>query len=295
MTRNLFHDNTLPFDENANPGCMDGLREDIFIEVSHGPTLMDHNICLSKLSFKLASQGCAVVHNLCLGPMSSIGSGSDMPLSNGTMAPRYTPYHIRHRTEVAGMMTFLHGDDRIYNNIFIQNWPVRPEEIKEDMGFIMRDNQVQGTGVFDEFPTYDEWIAHFDLDAFQPNMFVMQDWHFARLPVWVRGNAYFNGAVSWAHEDEKFVGGDGAYARLVEKDGKLYLDSNVFDLLGGWTTDLIDSDTLGEAFEPEQRFENPDGSTIFFDTDFNGNHRSLGAMPGPFADADAARGELGPA
>lgn len=108
---------------------------------------------------KLASQGCAVVHNLCLGPMSSIGSGSDMPLKNGTMAPRYTPYHIPHRTEVAGMMTFLHGDDRVYNNIFIQNWPVKPEEVKEDMGFIMIDNQVQGTGVFDDFPTYDEWIV----------------------------------------------------------------------------------------------------------------------------------------
>jgi UDP-N-acetylmuramoylalanine--D-glutamate ligase len=48
-----------------------------------------------------------------------------------------------------------------YNNIFIQNWPVKPEEVKEDMGFIMIDNQVQGTGVFDDFPTYDEWIDAF--------------------------------------------------------------------------------------------------------------------------------------
>lgn len=120
ITTNLFHDNNPPAEDiPLVPGGMSSC--DVFVEVSHGPTLIDHNICLSRLSFKLASQGVAVVHNLCLGPMSSIGSGSDMPLKNGTMAPRYTPYHIRHRTEVAGMMTFLHGDDRIYNNIFIQN------------------------------------------------------------------------------------------------------------------------------------------------------------------------------
>lgn len=112
ISQNLFHDNNAP-DENI-PLVPVGMSScDVFIEVSHGPTLIDNNISLSRISFKLASQGCAVVYNLCLGPMSSIGSGTDMPLKNGTMAPRYTPYHIRHRTEVAGMMTFLHGDDRI--------------------------------------------------------------------------------------------------------------------------------------------------------------------------------------
>lgn len=25
-----------------------------------------------------------------------------------------------------GFMTFLHGDDRFYNNIFVQKWPVIP-------------------------------------------------------------------------------------------------------------------------------------------------------------------------
>jgi hypothetical protein len=109
--------------------------------------------------------------------------------------------------------------------------------------------------------------------------------------VWVKGNAYFNGAVSWNNDGEKFSG-EGAYARLTERDGKLYLDTNVYELLGGWTTDLVDSDTLGEAFEPEQRFENPDGSPIFFDRDYLGNHRSLSAAPGPFADAEAAGGPV---
>ncbi|WP_394922485.1 right-handed parallel beta-helix repeat-containing protein [uncultured Robinsoniella sp.] len=285
ITQNLFHNNNAP-SENIPlvPGGMSSC--DVFVEVSHGPTLIDHNISLSRVSFKLASQGCAIVHNLCLGPLTSIGSGSDMPLKNGTMAPRYTPYHIRHRTEVAGMMTFLHGDDRIYNNIFIQNWPVKPTETKEDMGFIMQDNQIQGTDVFDDFPTYDEWIIPFELDNPEPNMFTMQDYHFQKLPVWVNGNAYFNGAKSWKHETYKYIDKkQQAYVNLVEENGNYRIETNIYSLLDGWTTSIIDSDVLGEAFEPEQRFENPDGSTIVFNRDFHGNLRSLSALPGPFANA----------
>ena len=108
----------------------------------------------------------------------------------------------------------------------------------------------------------------------------------------MKGNAYFNGAESWKHETDKLIGGSGVYAKLVEKDGACYLDTNVYELLGDYTTDLIDSDTLGEAFEPEERFENPDGSAIFFDTDYFGNHRALSAVPGPFADATSANGEI---
>lgn len=285
ITQNLFHNNNAPSEHiPLVPGGMSSC--DVFIEVSHGPTLIDNNISLSGVSFKLASQGCALVHNLCLGPLTSIGSGSDMPLKDGTMAPRYTPYHIRHRTEVAGMMTFLHGDDRIYNNIFIQNWPVKPTEIKEDMGFIMQDNQIQGTDIFDDFPTYDEWIIPFELDNPEPNMFTMQDFHFQKLPVWVDGNAYFNGARSWKHETHKYIDEkQQAYVNLIEKDGTYRIETNIYNLLDGWTTSIIDSDVLGEAFEPEQRFENPDGSTIVFNRDYHGNLRSLNALPGPFANA----------
>ena len=181
------------------------------------------------------------------------------------------------------MMTFLHGYDRIYNNIFIQNWPVKPLEIKEDMGFVMFDNQVQGTDVFDDFPTYEEWIENFELDNPQPNMFMMQDYHFAKLPVWVNGNAYLNDAKSWKNEKEMFMdSATKAYVNLVEKDGEYFLDTNVYDILKDFTSAQIDSDVLGKAFEPEQRFENPDGSTIHFDTDYFGNRRGDRTLPGPF-------------
>jgi len=114
----------------------------------------------------------------------------------------------------------------------------------------------------------------------------MQDYHFGKLPVWVNGNAYFNGAKSWKHEEDKYFGPEEkAYVELVEEDGKYSIKTNVYDLLKAWITSMVDSDILGQAFEPEQRFENPDGSTIVFNRDYFGNERHLKVMPGPFASA----------
>jgi hypothetical protein len=45
---------------------------------------------------------------------------------------------------------------------------------------------------------------------------------------------------------------------------------------------MITSDTLGMAFEPEQRFEGPDGEDIVFDTDFYGKTRPEEPVAGPF-------------
>ena len=55
MTQNLFHDNTLPYDYNLNKEGAMGIGEDIFVEVSHGPTLIDNNVMLSDFNVKYAS------------------------------------------------------------------------------------------------------------------------------------------------------------------------------------------------------------------------------------------------
>ena len=78
-------------------------------------------------------------------------------------------------------------------------------------------------------------------------------------------------------------------AELTEQDGRTYLRTNLFDHIATLHCGLIDSDVLGCAFEPEQRFESPDGSAITFDRDYFGSHRGLRILPGPFAareDAD---------
>jgi|GEM_PF-6921997 len=41
----------------------------------------------------------------------------------------------------------------------------------------MADNQVVGTDVFDEYPTYEEWITCFQLDK-PANIFTLTEFHF---------------------------------------------------------------------------------------------------------------------
>ncbi|MCR5099762.1 MAG: right-handed parallel beta-helix repeat-containing protein [Butyrivibrio sp.] len=281
ISQNLLHDNHAPSDSFKNaPGAM--MCQDIFIEVGHGPTLIDNNICLSKVSCRLATEGVAMVHNLFLGSFTSVGGGTDHIMKNGKPCIRYTPYHIKHRTEVAGFMTILHGDDRAYNNIFIQYYPAANSETKEDMGFTMEDNTVTGTSVFDEYPTYENWISQFDLDG-KADMVKFEEAHLDHLPVWIDGNAYLQGAKSWVNEKNKFICDAAPEIKLYCENGKYILKTNLNELIKDFRTCMINTETLGEAFEPEQKFENNDGTPITFDSDYNGNHRTLDIIPGPFA------------
>jgi alpha-N-arabinofuranosidase len=97
VTGNLLHDNQA--------------TQDLFVEVNHGPFLVDHNFFLSGNGLNDISHGGAYAHNLFAGRMISWPN------------KRSTPYHKAHSTEIAGMHDFPGGDSRFYNNIF-----VRPEK-----------------------------------------------------------------------------------------------------------------------------------------------------------------------
>ena len=281
ISQNLMHDNCRPEGREQARGAM--FSTDIFIEVGHGPTLIDNNVLMSPVSITIPSEGIACVHNLILGGFSLINSGVDSVV-NGQREPRYTPYHIRHRTEVAGFMTILHGDDRIYNTLFIQAYPIQDKERKPTDA----EYQTVGTAPFDIFPTYEEWFAPFAPGA-KPDMGALAKVHFGHLPVWVEGNAYFNGASVCKHEKHKLSDRRSKVTiALEEKDGKYSLKTNVYAKLKEFKDGIICTETLGKAFEPEQRFENPDGTDIVFDRDYFGNHRGTETIPGPFASAEDA-------
>ena len=275
ITQNLLHDNQRPPYAKNLPGSM--MSQDIFVEVSHGPTLIDNNILLSDVSLRIATQGVAMVHNLICGAFTSVGDGT------GT---RYTPYHIPHRTEVMGFMTILHGDDRFCNNIFIQKWPSEDYVVYNDQNTsVIRENRQVGTHVFDDYPTYDEWIAQFDFTR-RPNMMALEPAHSGHLPVWSEGNVYLNGAKPWKNEVSGLVvekNDQDLKVELVEKDGHYYLNTNIYDYIRNFSDRMINTEVLGKAFEPEQYYENPDGTPIRFDADYFGNHRGIHVIPGPFA------------
>lgn len=294
VTQNLFHDNTLPNEENANPEGMDGIGEDIFIEISHGPTLVDNNVLLSDRAMKLATQGVAVVHNLIAGSFTDVGRG----VNNGSdklPSPRYTPYHVPHRTEINGFMTVLHGDCRFYNNIFIQK-PVRAgmEEIRKLTGDNEWDdgNLTAGTAPYSGYPTLEEYVARFEGYCGMGSG-KSPDLYYEKLPVWLGGNVYFNGAKPAEQEQDAVVDTEHEITIGVkEENGKWKLETNVYDYLPQNACAVISTETLGMAFEPEQKYENPDGTPIVFRYDYFGNRQGIHPLPGPFASKEAAEEAL---
>ncbi|QBG49143.1 carbohydrate-binding protein [Verrucomicrobia bacterium S94] len=91
VSQNLFHGN---------------MSEDLWLEVNHGPCVIDNNFFLSRTSINDWSQGSAFIHNF---------FGGKLKLEPQR---RVTPYHKAHSTEIAGMDHGYGGDNRFFNNIF---------------------------------------------------------------------------------------------------------------------------------------------------------------------------------
>ncbi len=91
VSGNLFHDNN---------------EMDFFIEVSHGPYLVDNNFFLSTASIRDMSQGGAFVHNVIGGAVSF------------SPQKRKTPFFSPHTTHWLGIQHITGGDNRYYNNVF---------------------------------------------------------------------------------------------------------------------------------------------------------------------------------
>ena len=283
VTGNLFHDNCMSRDHLLKPECTDGLGmgEDLWIEIAHGPTLVDNNIMLSERCVKIASQGVAFVHNLFYGAITGVGHG----VNNGTEkypSPRFTPIHVPHQTLITGFMTVLHGDVRFYNNVFVQ--PEVRQGMKDlcDTGKNEWDdcNLEAGTVCYSGYMKEDEWRSHFDGYCGE-GAAVSRDRYYMPLPVWTGGNAFFNGAEPADIEEEYQKDDDRKVTvELVNENGNYTVKTDYLKFVK--PVSLITSETLGRAFEPEERFENPDGSDIIFDIDHYGNRRGKKPVPGPF-------------
>ncbi|MFV0464492.1 MAG: hypothetical protein ACK5ML_00350 [Lachnospiraceae bacterium] len=289
VSNNLFYDNCLPYEFVLSRGTFSAIGEDLFIEVSHGPTLVDHNIMLSDRALKICAQGIALVHNLIHGSITSVGIGTDNG-SKDIPSPRYTPYHQIHGTRVEGFMTILHGDVRIYNNIFVQK-KIRPT-MKAVSDIVSKDgngwddcNMIAGSFVYNGYPTFQEWDAKFE--GYCGIGSKSDDKYYDHLPVWMSGNQYFNGARPWEKEADAAVNSENEIRiELYKKDDSMYLNTNLYEFLTDAGCGIISTENLGMAFEPEEKFEHPDGSPIVLIQDYWGRSRSAWTYAGPFAVPD---------
>lgn len=285
ISRNVFFDNK---------------SEDFFVEVCHGPYLVDHNLFLSKMNFRNLAQGGAFVHNLFAGRMVLREELS-----------RWTPYHFAHDTAVAGYNNFTGGDDRFVNNLFLfdgdedksvkpmtffEHLPLPPRKANKEKGQIMDgvpDDSVcylypSGLSAYDKYPNGSEKMPwEFTEEERKErtekygNLYPLGRW---AIPVQIKGNAYFGGAVGCSHEPSaKVCERAGITVAFSEKKDKVTICIEDAELLGGEGSELLSADALGQTYHAEMAYENPDGSNIVFDTDFFGNKRPTGNVtPGPF-------------
>src|SRR3954452_22671285 len=160
-----------------------GNKRDLFVEVSHGPYAVDHNVFASPASLELFSQGGAFVNNLVCGTVSIV-----------PVVERPTPYHVPHSTQVAGYAAILAGDDRHIGNVFLGG------DAGLAYGPSARWGEAAtgyGTAGYDGHPTsIAAYIARVDESPGGDHERFMG----VKQPVYIRENVYATGAAAYESE-----------------------------------------------------------------------------------------------
>lgn len=220
-------------------------NEDLFIEVCHGPCLVENNLFLSERSFLSASQGIACAHNLFAGELEVLRDVN-----------RFTMYHRPHSTMVGGVMFIYGGDDRMYNNIFLGAGPRK------------------GTACYDG---YNDHQAEKGMENDTPMADVDKTF-----PVFLADNLYLGGAKPCVHESGARVRDDFRPTLTVsEEDGHWFLETNLYRCGLDFAADPVNTRRLGAAFQPGQPYEDRDGNPVAVDTDFTGAARGVRPTVGP--------------
>ena len=244
---------------------------DLFVEVSHGPYIVDHNVLASRASVEVVSCGGAFVRNLI---------GGTVRLE--PVMDRATPYHVPHSTQVAGFGFIPGGDDRWVGNLFFG-------------------------GDADEAYAPDGWFggkAHYGLEGYAPYPGSWEQYmegvgesaddhqrYFGRkLPVYARSNVYLEGARPFEGEtgsaqcpgecalsvSVRAAGEEG----LAGKDAALRLVTLRVELpaaFSGFRLPLPQGTDLERAYYADAEFEAPDGSPVDLATDLGGAVAPAGA------------------
>ncbi|MCL2034812.1 MAG: right-handed parallel beta-helix repeat-containing protein [Oscillospiraceae bacterium] len=229
-------------------------NRDLFVEVSHGPYIVDHNILGSKFSLDNHAQGGAYVNNLFAGK-----------IILKKELNRATPYHAPHSTDVTGYAMVYGADDRFYNNIFIGG----------------ATTDTVGTAIYDGCTTsLEEYIEAVDakkpgdLEIFEP----------VEQTVYISGNVYFDGAKSFAKEADKLDLPEFHTDYAVEQNGgEVHLVLTLPEVFGSYSVAAHGTESLGRVRVVDAEFENPDGSSLTLDSDYFGSISEGAMLSGPFA------------
>ncbi len=233
--------------------CYDNKR-DLWVEVSHGPYIVDNNIFGSENSLANASQGGAYLHNLFLGG-----------IYRYNVLDRSTPYHLPHSTELAGTALVYGYDDRVYQNIFAVNYEAENGKWRS------------GTYIYNGCPTtMDEYIKK----VLKNGRGDVETYIDVQQPAYIDGNCYLDGVKAFDAETNKFTSAENPNARIYEDCGCVYLEIDIPDGLK-LNTEILCTDSFEPPRISDYAFEQPCGSPIEFIDDLLGNKRNTNPAPGP--------------
>jgi hypothetical protein len=226
-------------------------NRDLFVEVSHGPYLVEHNIFGSPAAVELWSQGGAFVNNLVCGT-----------LRLEPVMDRATPYHRPHSTQVAGYAVVLGGDDRYIGNAFIGGDP-QAAYGPQPQGAAPA---VAGTAGYDGYPaSFEEYLARInDQPPGDHQRFLG-----VKQAVYAYANAYAAGAEPFAGEPDPLVL-DTARASVVEEGDAVYLTTELPEAFDRARLGIVTGRNLGRVRFADADFEERDGSPATMDVDLVG-------------------------
>ncbi len=233
------------------------ISEDLFIEVSHGPTLVYNNIMLSTIGIFYDAQGLMIANNLIYGKMKHRASQE-----------RYTPYHEPHSTQLRGFFNNAGGDAHFYNNLILA-------KVTEE------DGSIKDCGL----NVYDAYSTTYDSPKTKGKM---QNNVGFRHPISLYGNVYYKGGTPHCEETNHTVLNIEAPEMELMQDDKGYYLSNNIDLkaLKGAKSIGVNTAMLGITAISEQIYENRDLTPFVLATDIYGESRNVDApMVGPFESA----------
>jgi hypothetical protein len=243
-------------------------NRDLYVEVSHGPYLVEHNVFGSPQSLEVASQGGAFVNNLICGTLLLY-----------PVMDRATPYHVPHSTQVAGYAVIYGGDDRYVGNVFIGGDAATAKESAVEGHRVV----AHGTVGYGGHPaSFEEYLAR--IDERPPGDH--QRFLGVKQPVFIHENVYAAGATPFEGERDALVlDGAGVSATAVDEADAVYLETRLPDEFDRARVGIVTGLSLERVRFVDADYEERDGSPAVLDVDLLGVRKESGQSypAGPIA------------
>ena len=241
ISRNLYYNN----------------KRDLFVEVSHGPYLVEHNIFASPASVELFSQGGAFVNNLVCGTVSLV-----------PVLERPTPYHRPHSTQVAGYAAIYGGDDRYIGNVFLGGDPGQAYGPDSRIGHAAG----YGTAAYNGHPTS---LVDYIARVGDPSRGDHERFLGVPQPVYIRHNVYAAGADPFEAEQGATVLGDAEVrVTVVDEGDSVHLEMQLPETFDAARVPVITGRNLERVRLADAEFEERDGSPAVLDIDLAGSRKT---------------------